>query len=152
PRPDLPLSSLTRPPPPPAPPFPYPPLFRSLPSGEPSDAHRSSAWMPSLSSQPRSSPSPPEPPDARFRLPLGSPPRRGASETERRDRKSTRLNSSHVESSYAVFCLKKKKQDRIRSGMQTQLDRTDKRACQPLTLRAGKYRLKAVLHWRTTSE
>src|SRR5438874_10097590 len=26
-----------------------------------------------------------------------------------RDRKSTRLNSSHVESSYAVFCLKKKK-------------------------------------------
>src|SRR5438874_6154320 len=31
--------------------------------------------------------------------------RRGAS----RDRKSTRLNSSHVEISYAVFCLKKKK-------------------------------------------
>src|SRR6266496_118078 len=28
---------------------------------------------------------------------------------ERRDRKSTRLNSSHVEISYAVFCLKKKK-------------------------------------------
>src|SRR5438874_10578844 len=27
-----------------------------------------------------------------------------------RDRKSTRLNSSHVEISYAVFCLKKKKQ------------------------------------------
>src|SRR6266496_5303417 len=27
----------------------------------------------------------------------------------RPDRKSTRLNSSHVESSYAVFCLKKKK-------------------------------------------
>src|SRR5438874_3795459 len=27
----------------------------------------------------------------------------------RRDRKSTRLNSSHVEISYAVFCLKKKK-------------------------------------------
>src|SRR5690606_40006275 len=26
-----------------------------------------------------------------------------------RDRKSTRLNSSHVKSSYAVFCLKKKK-------------------------------------------
>src|SRR5690349_25103900 len=32
-------------------------------------------------------------------------------ERERRsaDRKSTRLNSSHVEISYAVFCLKKKK-------------------------------------------
>src|SRR5204862_5507566 len=26
-----------------------------------------------------------------------------------RDRKSTRLNSSHVENSYAVFCLKKKR-------------------------------------------
>src|SRR5690606_41945839 len=30
-------------------------------------------------------------------------------ETERIDRKSTRLNSSHVKISYAVFCLKKKK-------------------------------------------
>src|SRR5690606_41699292 len=29
-------------------------------------------------------------------------------ETEPRDRKSTRLNSSHVKISYAVFCLKKK--------------------------------------------
>src|SRR2546430_11984459 len=33
-----------------------------------------------------------------------SRPRRGA-----RDRKSTRLNSSHSQISYAVFCLKKKK-------------------------------------------
>src|SRR5439155_16457689 len=31
----------------------------------------------------------------------------------RRDRKSTRLNSSHVAISYAVFCLKKKKKKRI---------------------------------------
>src|SRR3712207_6886418 len=29
-----------------------------------------------------------------------------------RDRKSTRLNSSHANISYAVFCLKKKKQER----------------------------------------
>src|SRR5690349_18389358 len=29
---------------------------------------------------------------------------------DKKDRKSTRLNSSHVEISYAVFCLKKKKQ------------------------------------------
>src|SRR5690349_23467814 len=29
------------------------------------------------------------------------------------DRKSTRLNSSHVEISYAVFCLKKKKKKQI---------------------------------------
>src|SRR5690554_7269270 len=33
--------------------------------------------------------------------------KRGAEEA---DRKSTRLNSSHVRISYAVFCLKKKKQ------------------------------------------
>src|SRR5258705_948087 len=30
--------------------------------------------------------------------------------SEREDRKSTRLNSSHLGISYAVFCLKKKKQ------------------------------------------
>src|SRR5690349_22040586 len=37
-----------------------------------------------------------------------------------RDRKSTRLNSSHVEISYAVFCLKKKKkkQKNIRESSQ----------------------------------
>src|SRR5690349_24146745 len=35
------------------------------------------------------------------------------------DRKSTRLNSSHVEISYAVFCLKKKKKNKkiIRTAM-----------------------------------
>src|SRR5436305_2413256 len=32
--------------------------------------------------------------------------------TGRRDRKSTRLNSSHVRISYAVFCLKKKNTQR----------------------------------------
>src|SRR5690349_22149194 len=31
------------------------------------------------------------------------------------DRKSTRLNSSHVEISYAVFCLKKKKYQNVAS-------------------------------------
>src|SRR3712207_7978826 len=31
---------------------------------------------------------------------------------ERRDRKSTRLNSSHANISYAVFCLKKKTSNR----------------------------------------
>src|SRR5258708_29507076 len=34
-----------------------------------------------------------------------------APETLKEDRKSTRLNSSHQIISYAVFCLKKKKQD-----------------------------------------
>src|SRR5690349_23515033 len=33
------------------------------------------------------------------------------------DRKSTRLNSSHVEISYAVFCLKKKKTQRHTEGV-----------------------------------
>src|SRR5947199_7905164 len=32
-----------------------------------------------------------------------------ATERRREDRKSTRLNSSHLGSSYAVFCLKKKR-------------------------------------------
>src|SRR2546430_5822718 len=33
---------------------------------------------------------------------------------DRRDRKSTRLNSSHSQISYAVFCLKKKKKKKIK--------------------------------------
>src|SRR5437660_4499146 len=37
----------------------------------------------------------------------------------RRDRKSTRLNSSHVAISYAVFCLKKKKTNANRRGSGT---------------------------------
>src|SRR5256885_9673559 len=41
----------------------------------------------------------PEEPEARRRLP------------DPEDRKSTRLNSSHLVISYAVFCLKKKKAD-----------------------------------------
>src|SRR2546430_12378634 len=36
--------------------------------------------------------------------------RGGAVVVGKRDRKSTRLNSSHSQISYAVFCLKKKKQ------------------------------------------
>src|SRR5207245_5395829 len=35
-----------------------------------------------------------------------------------RDRKSTRLNSSHGSISYAVFCLKKKKEECPVSGME----------------------------------
>src|SRR5256885_8852613 len=37
-------------------------------------------------------------------------------ELQERDRKSTRLNSSHLVISYAVFCLKKKKTTLIRSN------------------------------------
>src|SRR6266496_6306547 len=35
------------------------------------------------------------------------------------DRKSTRLNSSHVEISYAVFCLKNKKNIRVNAPCET---------------------------------
>src|SRR5438034_2400131 len=35
----------------------------------------------------------------------------------RGDRKSTRLNSSHTVISYAVFCLKKKNDERVRQGV-----------------------------------
>src|SRR5450432_3268267 len=35
----------------------------------------------------------------------------------RKDRKSTRLNSSHDQISYAVFCLKKKKQRNARNSL-----------------------------------
>src|SRR5947199_463524 len=51
------------------------------------------------------------------RYPTNKPPTRpsispgGTCCCSRRDRKSTRLNSSHLGISYAVFCLKKKKAD-----------------------------------------
>src|SRR5690606_41551210 len=48
---------------------------------------------------------------SRTRIPAASPatkPSRSTSKGRDADRKSTRLNSSHVKTSYAVFCLKKK--------------------------------------------
>src|SRR6266496_5861786 len=47
-------------------------------------------------------------PSPAWTRPCARSPRRGYSPNAL-DRKSTRLNSSHVEISYAVFCLKKKK-------------------------------------------
>src|SRR2546426_3306958 len=41
--------------------------------------------------------------------PYSLSPDRSAEPSTRQDRKSTRLNSSHLVISYAVFCLKKKK-------------------------------------------
>src|SRR3989454_3363711 len=43
----------------------------------------------------------------------GTPPEKatGTEAQRERDRKSTRLNSSHLVNSYAVFCLKKKKKN-----------------------------------------
>src|SRR2546427_8909585 len=48
------------------------------------------------------------------------------------DRKSTRLNSSHSQISYAVFCLKKKKQNKRSGNCENQKKRHTER---PLTLR-----------------
>src|SRR5690349_24060196 len=41
------------------------------------------------------------------------------------DRKSTRLNSSHVEISYAVFCLKKKKRKIRRQQLEIHIKTSD---------------------------
>src|SRR5256885_7992573 len=55
---------------------------------------------------------------ASTRVPVGAGPRRaglpagGRSRGPGADRKSTRLNSSHLVISYAVFCLKKKKKNK----------------------------------------
>src|SRR2546430_11654234 len=71
--------------------FPYTTLFRSATVGQAND------------------------PSIRYRYrDRGSPyvawrPGDGGPRTGARDRKSTRLNSSHSQISYAVFCLKKKK-------------------------------------------
>src|SRR5688572_31080438 len=40
----------------------------------------------------------------------------GAADLPRRDRKSTRLNSSHSQISYAVFCLKKKNKTQMKKN------------------------------------
>src|SRR5438874_8885289 len=63
-----------------------------------------------------------DPPGVRGRVPLVD--RRVVLDAgvQYEDRKSTRLNSSHVEISYAVFCLKKKKHLEIHH-VQAQLDR-----------------------------
>src|SRR5258707_7753859 len=54
-------------------------------------------------------------PTAAARAPSTRPPAREPAQSqsdEDRDRKSTRLNSSHANISYAVFCLKKKKKNK----------------------------------------
>src|SRR5436305_8060192 len=42
-----------------------------------------------------------------------APDQQGRERRQAADRKSTRLNSSHVRISYAVFCLKKKKRNKL---------------------------------------
>src|SRR2546426_2792072 len=88
--------------------FPYPPLFRSESPppqadsrtrvgvelvGRPNQSRR--PWTPSNSGLDRATSTVREGQELKAR--------------DSRDRKSTRLNSSHLVISYAVFCLKKKK-------------------------------------------
>src|SRR2546430_10069294 len=60
-----------------------------------------------------------------FSVPAYSRSRDAAAEIEQEigngniDRKSTRLNSSHSQISYAVFCLKKKKTDKVMHHVQS---------------------------------
>src|SRR5256885_10406275 len=83
--------------------FPYTTLFRSSLGGNRGDAasqtcsHSSRLW-------PRASTAACP---ARFDA-------RGHADGNQQDRKSTRLNSSHLVISYAVFCLKKKKTHTLR--------------------------------------
>src|SRR5947199_3607343 len=80
--------------------FPYTTLFRSRgshPRGGGPAGGRCQQWLDAPAAPPR---------DAAVLPPGGND--RGADRLFR-DRKSTRLNSSHLGISYAVFCLKKKK-------------------------------------------
>src|SRR2546429_6991572 len=58
------------------------------------------------------------------------------------DRKSTRLNSSHGYISYAVFCLKKKKNKQPRTSRQLR-DITTKQICTAIIVRHHTYALPA---------
>src|SRR2546427_9605079 len=58
----------------------------------------------------------------------------GGDGVEEVDRKSTRLNSSHSQISYAVFCLKKKKKNKINESLRKteryETSRVDKKLCE----------------------
>src|SRR5256885_12307436 len=75
--------------------FPYTTLFRSL-----TIFRRSKPSVSILCS-----------PVSRIRAAICTPPARLAVGATTKDRKSTRLNSSHLVISYAVFCLKKKNKE-----------------------------------------
>src|SRR3712207_8259083 len=82
--------------------FPYTTLFRSRDGAGPRAVHRTAPAgtallrvRPVVAARPRTA---------------GEPP---AARHARRDRESTRLNSSHAQISYAGFCFKKKKKNAI---------------------------------------
>src|SRR2546430_4677532 len=79
--------------------FPYTTLFRSLRSSHQGAQQQGSAVEDRMDEQRR----------RQTAAPLAGPSERQPDDDDGRDRKSTRLNSSHSQISYAVFCLKKKK-------------------------------------------
>src|SRR5690606_42049182 len=88
-------------------------LHDALPISRPASAPARSSWSATDDPRRRSTGgTAPRLPAARpvrgWRAVLGAPAQRRAAHPALRDRKSTRLNSSHVKISYAVFCLKKK--------------------------------------------
>src|SRR3989442_9877199 len=92
--------------------FPYTTLFRSRLAGVALQAQREARVLERCR----------EPLLGRRIGPFGS----GLEQVASLDRKSTRLNSSHVRISYAVFCLKKKKQrEPTHHTGETELDGTD---------------------------
>src|SRR2546429_6606014 len=87
--------------------FPYTTLFRSRPDDVGAAPHGEPRGLPAVSQGPW------------VHQQAGGRPLAGARSVPRRDRKSTRLNSSHGYISYAVFCLKKKKTTYIKSTPRT---------------------------------
>src|SRR3712207_7916795 len=81
--------------------FPYTTLFRSV--GAAGAAAEGDGRLPGVDDAARRRPGALHPPDRRRRRR-----RADARAADGEDRKSTRLNSSHANISYAVFCLKKK--------------------------------------------
>src|SRR5947208_8895914 len=64
------------------------------------------------------------------------------------DRKSTRLNSSHQIISYAVFCLKKKKHNRVRGYFRNSLAVLRKKTASVLAMRVKKSQNSCAVHVR----
>src|SRR3989454_6041034 len=90
--------------------FPYTTLFRSMPGANAAEQHGDVALIVSRRDQPSRRP-------GACAL-IHS--RAVQDDREWIDRKSTRLNSSHLVISYAVFCLKKKKNNDAQSFMDIQ--------------------------------
>src|SRR3712207_7729542 len=88
--------------------FPYTTLFRSPADGRGSGEEGGRRGSDPSSTCGRGGPSGMVPDHGRRRSPDPERPQL-ADVPQPRDRKSTRLNSSHANISYAVFCLKKKK-------------------------------------------